>query len=102
MSDLLSGVLRFFLKAVLLLCGLVFVASLVFVALVLLLVGALRQLWARVTGRPVQPWAFRVDPRAQWERFYRASGRPPGDGDGAPADKTPQRKLGDVTDVEPK
>jgi hypothetical protein len=62
---------RFLLRLLLALAGLVFLASLLAVALLLLLVWGLRALWARLRGRPVQPLVFTVLRRAQWERFYR-------------------------------
>jgi len=65
------------LRILLLLMGLVFVLSLLAVALVVLALWGLRALWARLTGRPVQPLAFTVLRRAQWERFYRAGAAAP-------------------------
>ena len=62
---------RFLLRLLLALAGLVFLASLLAVALLLLLVWGLRALWARLRGRPVQPLVLTVLRRAQWERFYR-------------------------------
>ena len=94
-SDLMSGMLRFLVRSLLLLLGLVFFASVLAAALVLLFVGALRVLWARLTGRPIQPWAFRVDPRAQWGRFHAATGRWSG---ATPAARNSE--LHDVVDVE--
>ena len=44
-------------------------------ALVLALVWGLRALWARLKGRPVTPWATRIDPRAGWSSVYRSSTR---------------------------
>lgn len=81
-----------FLRAVLLLAGLVFLASLLLAALVLALLWLLSAVWARLTGRPVSPWTFRVDRQALWNRFYRPSGQTPGR----------QRDHADVIDVEPK
>jgi hypothetical protein len=43
-------------------------------ALLLLVLWALRALWAKLTGRPVQPPVITVLRRAQWARFYRARG----------------------------
>ena len=59
------------LRTVLVLMGLVFVSSLLVVALVLLALWGLRALWAKLTGRPVQPLAITILRRAQWQRFYR-------------------------------
>jgi uncharacterized membrane protein len=70
-DDVIRGLFKLLLRAVLLMMGLVFLASL---AVAAVLVGALwlvRALWARLTGRPVQPLAFTLIRRAQWARFYR-------------------------------
>lgn len=79
MSGFINDLLRFVLRIVLLAMALVFIASLMVAAALLLAVWAVRRLWARVTGRPVNPWVFRIDPRAQWNRFYHAADDwPPG------------------------
>lgn len=80
------------LRTVLLLAGLVFLASLLLAAVLLLALWLFRALWARLTGRPVSPWTFRVDRQALWNRFYRPSGQTPGR----------QRDDTNVIDVEPK
>ncbi|HXE21020.1 MAG TPA: hypothetical protein VN617_01635 [Rhodoferax sp.] len=102
MSDPIAAVIRFVLRVVLLLMALVFIASLLLAATVLLALWGVRRLWARLTGRPVSPWVFRVDPRAQWSRFYHAADRwPRGStrfGQGTPTQRKPQ----DVQDVEVK
>jgi len=70
-DDVIRGVFKLLLRAVLLLMGLVFLASL---AVAAVLVGALwlgRALGGRFAGRPVQPLAFTLIRRAQWARFYR-------------------------------
>ncbi|MEO8984271.1 MAG: hypothetical protein ABI300_01465 [Rhodanobacter sp.] len=102
MSDLIAAVIRFVLRVVLLLMALVFITSLMLVAVLLLAVWGMRRLWARLTGRPVSPWVFRVDPRAQWSRFYHAADRwpPPSSRFGHPGE--PRGKPPDVQDVEVK
>ncbi len=75
MSVVIHRVFSLVFRAVLLLMGLVFFVSLLAAALVLLVLWLVRSLWARMLGRPVTPWAFRVNPRAQWNRFYRAPGQ---------------------------
>ncbi|MEO6972123.1 MAG: hypothetical protein ABI135_01685 [Rhodoferax sp.] len=101
MSDLIAAVIRFVLRVVLLLLALVFIASLLLAAVLLLAVWGVRRLWARLTGRPVSPWVFRVDPRAQWNRFYHAADRwpPPSSRFGRPPG-APRGKQSDVQDVE--
>ncbi|MDP3701114.1 MAG: hypothetical protein Q8R72_09445 [Hylemonella sp.] len=71
MTSFLKTLIGLLLRTVLLLMGLVFLLSLLAAALVLLAFWVLRALWARLTGRPVQPLAFAVLRRAQWQRFYR-------------------------------
>lgn len=61
----------FLLRTLLVLMGLIFALSLLAVALLLLALWGLRALWARLTGRPVQPLAITILRRAQWQRFYR-------------------------------
>lgn len=84
------------------LAGLVFFISLLAAAALVLLAWLVRALWARLTGQPVQPWTFRLDRQAAWQRFRRpADGfeqRRPGRDDAADA----RRRDADVTDVEPK
>lgn len=72
MTSFLKTILGLLLRTVLLLMGLVFLLSLLAAALVLLAFWAVRALWARLTGRPVQPLALAILRRAQWRRFYPA------------------------------
>ncbi len=92
--------------------GLVFVASLLAAAFLLLCLGALRALWGRLTGRPVTPWAFRVDPRQGWQtwedlRRRRAGPAPFTTEDAQPLPEAPRAlprfgHPGEVSDVEPR
>jgi hypothetical protein len=75
LDNVIKTIFGLLLRALLLMMGLVFFLSVLAVALVLMAVWLLRALWARLTGRPVRPWTFKVVRRAQWERFYR-TGRP--------------------------
>lgn len=71
--------LNFLFRAVLVLFGLLFAASLAVAALLLLAVWMVRLGWARLTGKPVTPLAAvlgqRFDPRAGFERFRAAAAR---------------------------
>ena len=101
MSDVIRGLVGFIFRVALMLAGLLFVVSLLLAALVVFAVWSLRAFWARLTGKPVQPWTFQVNRQAMWDRFYRAQGqggspRPPGQG------PTPRREDPDIIDVEPK
>lgn len=102
MSDLIAGIVRFVLRVVLLLMGLVFVTSLLLAAVLLLMVWGVRRLWARLTGQPVSPWVFRVNPRAQWSRFYHAADQWPAHLSKSGREGETRRKLQDVQDVEVK
>lgn len=95
MSNVITTIFGLLLRAVLVLMGLVFFASVLVAALLLLTVWLMRALWARLTGQPVQPWTFQVRRQAQWSRFYRAADSGSASGQGA-ADAT------DVIDVESK
>lgn len=66
MDNLLTRLLGFVLKAVLLVAGLVVFLSFLTAAALLAAVWGLRALWARITGRPVTPWVMGVDPRNAW------------------------------------
>ena len=76
---MMNTIFGFFVRVVLLLAGLIFMASLLAAALLVMLVWLLRALWAKLTGQPVSPWTFQVNRQAMWQRFYRspASGGPP-------------------------
>ena len=71
MKNFMNQIFRLVFRAAVLLAGLVFFSGLLVVAMLLLGLWLLRALWARLTGQPVSPWMFRVDPRAQWNRFNR-------------------------------
>lgn len=96
MPTFMNFVFRLFLLA----AGLVFAASLAVGAVLLLALWAVRAGWARLTGRPVKPFVFRINPRAGFGRMYRTSPR----GSATPrADAVrPGRGAGDVTDVQVK
>jgi hypothetical protein len=70
-EKLIKTVFGLLLRVLLLGVGLVFLAGVLMVTALLLGVWGLRALWARLSGRPVQPLAFTILRRAQWQRFYR-------------------------------
>ena len=110
MNDLMAGLTRWLIRAVLLVAGLVLFLSLLVAALVLALAWGLRSVWARLTGRPVVPWTMRVDPRSGWSTVYRSSARwtSPRGGTAPDTDVPESRRggvlpgAGDVTDVQPR
>lgn len=75
MNDFVAGVVRVLLRVVVIAMGLVLFASLLVAALVLALVWMLRGGWARLTGRPVTPWAMRMDPRTGFSTVFRSTER---------------------------
>ena len=86
----------------LLLAALIFMASLMLVAGLLLAMWLLRAMWAKLSGRPVQPWVFKMHRSDMWQRAYRASAR--GGPGKAPLDviDAEVRDITDVADVEQK
>lgn len=109
MNDLVAGLIRWTLRLVVVAMGLVVFLSLLFAAALLAVVWGARALWARLTGRPVMPWAMRMDPRTGWSTVYRSTARWSARGAGAtaaPEETTPgmrARELPgarDVSDVE--
>ena len=104
----MNQIFRLVFRAAVLLAGLVFFSGLLVVAMLLLGLWLLGALWARLTGQPVSPWMFRVDPRAQWNRFNRRGdghaqefGRAarPGPGSGPVADRADVVDVVDGVDV---
>ncbi len=112
MNDLLAGLARFLVRALLVAVGLVFFLSLLAAALVLALVWGLRAVWAQITGRPIAPWTVRIDPRAGWSSVYRSGARwsrtegaPPTPPEARPQPPVHLRALpgaDGVTDVQPR
>ena len=96
MNEVIRTFFGVVLRLAMVMAGLVFVASVLVVALLLLGVWLARAAWARLTGQPVNPWTFQVNRQAIWRRFY----RPPGQG--PVAGPTSRRDDANVIDVEPK
>jgi hypothetical protein len=98
----MQAIFNVLLKLIMLVAGLVFAASLLFVAVLFMLLWGLRALWARLTGQPVSPFIMRVDPRSGFGQVFRAR---PGS---APAQEAPppvarlRERLPDIEDVEAK
>jgi hypothetical protein len=99
LEHLIRTLLGLLLRALLLAMGLVFVASLLIVAGVLFTLWLLRALWLRLTGRPVAPWAFKFNPRAQWGRFHAATATRT---DHAAKPQHAKEAIADITDVVPR
>ncbi len=89
----LSFVFRWVFRLLLLVVGLVFAASLAVALMVLLGLWSARSVWARLTGKTVQPFVMRVNPREGFGRVFRA---------GQPRARGNPRAQADVTDVQVK
>jgi hypothetical protein len=89
--------MKFLSRLLFVVAGLIFALSLLVVMIVLLAVWGLRALWGKLTGRPVNPFVMRMNPRAGFDQVFRQADR------SSPVpDKPPRRVVEDVTDVEPK
>jgi hypothetical protein len=98
LNDIVAGAIRWTLRLVVLAMGVLFFLSLLAAAAVLALVWGVRALWARLTGRPVMPWAMRMSPRDGWSTVYRSTARWT-----APSPSARAAQGGaDVTDVVPR
>ena len=102
MNELLRTVVGVVVRVAMLVAGLIFLASVLAMALILLGVWLLRALWAKLTGQPVNPWTFQVDRQGMWNRFYHAPGQGQGSGKSPAQTAAPWRDDSDVIDVEPK
>jgi hypothetical protein len=87
--------MNFLLRLVLFAAGLVFALSLLVMMIVLLAFWLLRALWCKLTGRPVLPFAMRMNPRSGFEQVFKSA-------PSASTAQKPRREMGEVTDVEPK
>ena len=85
----MQTVFNLLLRLVLLLAGFVFAASLLFVAVLFMLLWGLRALWARITGQPVAPFIMRVDPRTGFGQVFRGRAARP---QPAPAARRPRAR----------
>jgi hypothetical protein len=89
--------MKYFIRFLLTIAGLIFAASLALVLLVFLWVWLVRSLWLKLTGRSHTPFTMPINPREGFEQMFRRAPRGAVD----PA-KPSRRSLDDVTDVEPK
>ncbi len=87
----MDTIFKFLVRALLLVVGLVFAASLLIVMVVLLILWSLRAVWCKLTGQPINPFIMRMNPRAGFDHFYQSN----------PAPKTWSRNV-DATDIEVK
>lgn len=88
--------MNFILRLLLLIAGLVFALSLLVAMALLMAIWGLRALWGKLTGKPVQPFIMRMNPRAGFEQVFKNAQR------SETQTGKPRREMHDVTDVEPK
>jgi hypothetical protein len=94
MPILLNILLRFFLFT----AGVLLAASLAVAGVLMIAAWAVRAGWARLTGKPIAPFIFRIDPRTGFGHMYSRRGQ----GHRAPEaqGRRPGRhQAADVTDV---
>jgi len=102
LAELFVKVLGLVVRIGLLLAGLVFFVSLLAAGLLVLAAWLLRALWAKLTGKPVSPWTFKVNRQAAMDRFYRKPTRTRGAAVPDDVVDAQARDVSVVTDVEPK
>lgn len=73
MNDFVAGIARLLMWLIATAAGLVLFASLLLATLVLAAAWGLRAGWARLTGRPVNPWVMRMDPRTRFGTVFRSA-----------------------------
>ena len=100
MTDWFNAVLGFVLRLGLLLAGLVFVATILMLAGLMLVLWMVRALWATLTGKPVSPWKFEVHRMRDWQRFYRGSRKTDNTHETDGSSSARDRQQADVVDVE--
>jgi hypothetical protein len=89
--------MKYLLRFVFVVAGLIFAASLMVAMLVLLIVWSIRAVWRKLTGQPAMPFVMQMNPRAGFEQVFRQ-----GQQQTNVSAKPSRRVLDDVTDVEPK
>lgn len=105
LNELLATVVSWTLRIAMVLAGLVFFASLLVVAAIAALLWGAGMLWAKLTGKPVVPFAFKMNPASGWTTVYRSTARwtaKGGDRAAGNANGTMRSAVIDVTDVEPR
>lgn len=106
-QSLVTSLFRLVFRLVLLGMGLLFAAGVIAFLFALAGLWMLRAMWAKLTGRQVNPWVMRVSPRDAFSRFARRPGFRSADGvhrgpDDDAAEAQAARRIADVTDVEVK
>jgi hypothetical protein len=102
-NNFLKQLTRWVVRLGLLAAALIFLASLLFAAGLLLVLWFIRALWAKLTGKPIQPWVFKMHQTDLWRRAYRST-TPGASRDASQMDviDAEVRDVTDVTDVKDK
>ncbi len=95
-------VVFFIMRLVLLVAGALFTLSLLVAGLLLMLLWALRSLWARLTDQPVTPFVMKINRGAGFGQAFRSRHGVRPRNDGAPAADARRDRLSDIEDVEVK
>ena len=98
----MNTVFKLILRLVLLVAGLVFVASLVLAAVLFFALWSLRAAWAFLIGKPIVPFVWRVDTRTGFGSVFRGRSVAAPTADVAPTAPLGRRQLPDIEDVEVK
>ena len=103
MNELLATVVSWTLRLAVVLAGLVFFMSLLLVGAIAALLWGARMLWAKLTGKPVMPFAFKMNPASGWTTVYQSTARWTAKGSSSErAAGNTRPAVIDVTDVEPR
>ena len=107
LNELFASIVRWTIRLVGVLMGLVFLASILVAAAIMAGLWCARLLWGKLTGRPVAPFAFRGFRESGWTTVYRNTARwtSKSSNGNAPATHAGMRgpaavMASDVTDVE--
>lgn len=111
MNEIVTTLLRWTVRLVVIAMGVVLFLSLLAAVALLALAWALRAGWAKLTGQPVTPWVMRVHPRTGFGTVFRSTERwaprqRPAPGAADAEEAAPSRRNGilpgaaEVTDVQ--
>lgn len=98
----MQSVFALLLRLILFFGGVLFALSLLLAGVLLVLLWALRSVWAKLTGKAVAPFVMRVDPGTGFSRVFRSGAGAPPPAGAAPAHSGTRGRLADVEDVEVK
>lgn len=74
MNDFLNWAIRWTVRIVMLMVGVVFFLSLLSIACLLAAVWGVRALWAKLSGQPVTPWIMPMRAATNWTSMFQRAG----------------------------